>query len=170
MMMTRMKFGTVSEMIKFGMGATHIQFDGNCCERDSNDNITEKGLAIGGFESGWLSDLAMVFLLLNTLEMIEETTEHFGMYRDDELAVFRGNLQQSDAAKWLETFQNAVNKIAGNDKLQLTAAAWGKSKKDMPENKKVTVDENTFFPCLDMEMFWTENDDLNFRVHLKPNQ
>ena len=124
----------------------HIQFDGKHCEHDSNDNITEKGLTIRGFESGWLSDLAMVFLLLNTLEMIEETTEHFGMHRDDELAVFRGNLQQSDAAKWLERFQNAVNEIAGNDKLQLMAAAWGKNKKDMPENKKVTVDENHLLP------------------------
>ena len=32
------------------------------------------------------------------------------------------------------------------------------------------VDENNFFPCLDMEMFWMENDDLNFCIHLKPNQ
>jgi hypothetical protein len=46
----------------------------------------------------------------------------------------------------------------------------GKSKKDMPENKKVMVDENTFFPCLNMEMFWMENDDPNFCICLKPNQ
>ena len=38
------------------------------------------------------------------------------------------------------------------------------------ENKKAAVDDNDFFPCLDMEMFWTENDDLNFQAHLKPNQ
>ena len=62
------------------------------------------------------------------------------------------------------------NNIAGNDKLQLMAAAWGKNKKDMMKNKKVTVNDNDFFPCLNMEMFWMENDDLNFRIHLKPNQ
>jgi hypothetical protein len=26
------------------------------------------------------------------------------------------------------------------------------------------------FPYLDMQMFWTENEELNFKVHLKPNQ
>ena len=124
------------EMTKFGMGTMHIQFDGNHCEHDSNDNIAEKGLTIRGFESGWLSDLAMVFLLLNTLEMIEEMTEYFGMCCDDELAVFRGNLQQSDAAKWLERFQNAVNEIAGNDKLQLMAAAWGKTRKTCQKTRR----------------------------------
>ena len=60
--------------------------------------------------------------------------------------------------------------IAGNDKLQLMAAAWGKNKEDMMENKKAIVNDNDFFPCLDMEMFWMETDDLNFWVHLKPNQ
>ena len=118
-------------MTKFGMGAACIQFDEKHCECDSNDNVNDKGSMTGGFELGWLSNPVMVHLLLNMLEMIEETAEYFGMHCDDELAVFKGNLQQSDTAKWLEKFQNAAKNIAGNNKLQFMAAVHGDRTKKM---------------------------------------
>jgi hypothetical protein len=34
----------------------------------------------------------------------------------------------------------------------------------------VSVATDPFFPYLDMELFWDEEDSLKFRVHLKPNQ
>jgi len=37
------------------------------------------------------------------------------------------------------------------------------------ESDLVTIDHRCAFPYLDMEMFWLQGE-LNFRVHLKPNQ
>jgi len=35
---------------------------------------------------------------------------------------------------------------------------------------KMSVETGNFFPCLDTELVWATNGNLQFRVHLKPNQ
>ena len=40
---------------------------------------------------------------------------------------------------------------------------------EVPRNKKVTICKEESFPYLDLEMYWRD-EDLQFRVHLKPNQ
>ena len=47
-----------------------------------------------------------------------------GIYRDDEVLVFKGNKSLSEIKIWIEDFQSRVKKIAGNEYLQLTCEIW----------------------------------------------
>jgi hypothetical protein len=61
--------------------------------------------------------------------------------------------------------------IAGSEYLKFTCGVWQPGPTDdevMLDEVSVLLSEN--FPYLDMEMFWTENEERNFKVHLKPNQ
>ena len=37
-------------------------------------------------------------------------------------------------------------------------------------DEKVTIEKGKVFPYLDMELFWSPEQELQFQVHLKPNQ
>ena len=85
--------------------------------------------------------------------------------------IFKGIKTPDDIQKWLDNFQADVNDIAGNEFLKFTAVVWD------PDNSHPgwststsTIDQNPFFPFLDMQLSWSENGDLTFGVFIKPNQ
>ena len=84
----------------------------------------EKGLTIGGYESAWLADLAMSFLLDKMKQRPLNETKYFGVYRDDGIGVFEGEQTVLDITSWLDAFQANVNEVAGNDHLKFTAVIW----------------------------------------------
>lgn len=158
------------EMIKFGMTNTLITFADKYYLYDGDMNVEDKGLTIGGYESAWLADLAMSYLL----ETIDQTTmkelDEFKIYRDDGFGIFAEILNAADLNDWLSRFQDAVNAKAGNDFLKFTAVLWKPN--GPPEEKvgKVSVSTDKTFPFLDMKLQWKEDDTLFFSVFLKPNQ
>jgi hypothetical protein len=48
---------------------------------------SNRGLAIGGFESAWLADVVASYLLENTCSHFNGNTVYRGIYRDDGLVV-----------------------------------------------------------------------------------
>jgi predicted lipase len=71
---------------------------------------------IGGYESTWLADLAMAFLLEMINQNVLNKTKYFGINRNDGIAVFPGTWMQTEVEDWLLTFQRAINNKAGNNK------------------------------------------------------
>ena len=63
----------------------------------------------------------------------------------------------------------AVNEQTGNDYLKFTSDVW-KPDSTTGSIGKTTVSRESHFPFLDMELFWNNDADLAFRVHVKPNQ
>jgi hypothetical protein len=178
---------TCLEMIKFGMMNTILTFvnkyylyDGDC--------LTEmKGLTIGGYESAWLADLAMLYLLDKMGDdrvdnnLLNELT-YFGIYHDNGIGIFNGQQTKQEISSWLEQFQAKIDEAAGNDCLRFTAVVWKPSTIDHDTRKATTSTTNAWhdpqvsattdstFPFLDMELSWTSDATLSFGVHLKPNQ
>ena len=65
---------------------------------------------IGGFESAWLADLTMAFLLeQNMVKGHFDDTLLKGIYRDNGLAIFNQKMKKKDIAQWLNSFQQALN-------------------------------------------------------------
>ena len=93
-----------------------------------------------------------------------------GIYRDNGIVIFKGNLKANDVGHWLRNFQEEVNALVGLDYLKFTAKVWGKDKLDGNVQNDVMVREEDSFSYLDMEIFWSNEDELSFRVHLKENQ
>lgn len=165
----RERINVCLEMIKFGMGNTLLMFMDKYYEYAGDEETDERGLMIGGYESAWLADLVAGYVL-------ECTSDHFkktklkGIYRDDGLVVFDGDLKKGDVGAWLNEFQGSVNELAGSDFLRFTAEVWGKDKDDDSVHEMVKVCKRESFPYLDMEMYWSKGGDLHFRVHMKENQ
>ena len=161
------------DMIKFGMGSTLITFIDKYYEYDGDKDLEEKGLTIGGYESAWLADLAGAYILANTQQHFQQTKYH-GIYRDDGIAVFTGQWSYDMIVKWRDNFQKSVNKLAEGDYLQFTCSMWlDQTRRTCPTteyNNKVSVERSNAFPYLDMELVWSKQAELNFQVHLKPNQ
>ena len=82
------------------------------------------------------------------------------------------NNQQID--DWLKSFQDEVNRVAGNEFLQWTVSIWDVNNSNGPvdpaRNKKVDLVTTNEFPFLDMKMGWTPSNFLNFSVYRKENQ
>ena len=60
--------------------------------------------------------------------------------------------------------------MAESDCLQFTMEVWGEDEDPTIKNEKLTYVNEKHFPYLDMEMYWDDNEDLKFQVHLKPNK
>jgi hypothetical protein len=171
----RETINTCLEFIKFGMSNTLLSFQDKYYIYDGDLNPEEKGLSIGGYESAWLADLAMSYIL-NEVEVkttLLDRTGYFQIYRDDGIAIFPGKYNYQDLNEWLFDFQEEVNEIAGNDYLQFTAVLWdpSNSQKDVLLNDKVEVIKDQTFPFLDMELSWNDvTNELTFGVYIKPNQ
>jgi hypothetical protein len=112
------------DLIKFGMNTTLIQFCRVYYLYNGDKEVEDKGLTIGGYESAWLADLAMAFILEMMDQDVLDKTKFFGIYHDDGLAVFPGVRMQADVEHWLLTFQGAINNEAGNNKLLFMAKVW----------------------------------------------
>ena len=163
------------QMILFGMKSTYIVFQDSYYEYDGDQDDDNRGLTIGGYESAFLSDLVGAYLLECTANHFQNT-KFRGLYRDDGLVVFQGQLTHAELLAWRNQFQNHINQIAEGDYLQFTMEIWAdQATQPMahpPINKKdpVQVNNTSHFPYLDMELHWHNHQDLHFKVHLKPNQ
>jgi len=139
-------------------------------ECDGDGDPEEKGLTIGGYESAWLADLVGAHILDNTKSHFRKT-KHYGLHRDDGIAAFNNKLSYDDMLKWRTKFQN---RLAQGNYLQFTCSMWlNKSRRELPTEQndpKMSVETGNFFPCPDTELVWATNGNLQFRVHLKPNQ
>jgi hypothetical protein len=153
------------------MSNSLLSIEGKYYLYDGDKSVEERGLTIGGYESAWLADLAIAFILDNVDQSLFEQTDYFGIYRDDGIAIYNNIKSQTDIQKWLQAFQNEVNRIAGNEFLQFTAEVWKPNGEKIPKlDNKVQTNTDTFFPFLDMQLTWNEANGLSFGVHLKPNQ
>jgi len=105
----------------------------------------------------------------NAKDLFEEL-RYEGIYRDDGIAVFEGNWMAGDVNDWLGAFQRRVNELAESEFLEFTAEVWGANKDDGRKHQKAKVEKNDRFPFLSVEMCWSPEGELQFRVHLKKNQ
>ncbi len=163
------------EMIKFGMSSTLLTFIDKYYEYDGELlDPEEKGLTIGGYESAWLADLVGAYVLANTRKHFEHTS-YDGLYRDDGFAIFEGKWNYNQIVQWRNEFQQSVNQLAEGDYLQFTCSLGLDETVNTiepyeVEDKMVSIERSKTFPYLDMELYWSESQQLQFRVHLKPNQ
>ena len=161
------------DLIYFGMTNTLIMFQDQYYLYDGDLKPEERGLTIGGYESAWLADLVMSYLLEATYDSLYNPMHYFGMYRDDGLAVFKGQRFTKEIQDWLHAFQSDVNDIAGNEFLKFTAVIWDPTNHHDPDSIQsptTSILKTEAFPFLDMEMLWNTNSELSFKVHLKENQ
>ena len=93
------------------------------------------------------------------------------IYRDDGIKVDMGKKTTDEIVDWLEEFQQRSDELCGSNSLVFTMEIWNPESPpdEVPRNKKVTICKEESFPYLDLEMYWRD-EDLQFRVHLKPNQ
>jgi len=142
-------------------------------ECDGDRDPEEKGLTIGGHESAWLADLAGACILDDTKSHFRKT-KCCRLHRDDGTAAFNNKLSHNDMLKWKTKFQNSANRLAGENCLQFTCSMWlDKSRRELPTEEndpETSIETGNFFPCPDAELVWATNGNLQFRVHLKPNQ
>jgi hypothetical protein len=59
-------------MITFGMGNTLLTFIDKYYEYDGEQEIKDKGLTIGSYESVWLADLVAAFILENSEDLFND--------------------------------------------------------------------------------------------------
>ena len=148
-------------------------FCGVYYEYDGDKEIDEKGLTIGGYESAWLADLVGAYILANTEQHFTQTS-YQGLYRDDGFSVFNGKWNYDMIVDWRNKFQESVNELAEGDYVQFTCQIWlDESRRIGPTkayDKMVSAETSKGFPYLDMELFWSEQDELQFRVYMKPEQ
>ena len=133
--------------------------------------IEIKGLTISGFESAFVfADLVAAYILDRSTELFSNSM-FYGIYRDDDLNVIDGKRSTEEMVEWLERFQDNIKELTGSNFLQFTLDIWDPDSPpgEIPSNKNVKIDRGIAFPYLDMELYWL-NTNLEFRVHLKPNQ
>ena len=153
------------------MSTTLLSFKDKYYMYDGDREMDERGFTIGGYESAWLADLAMSYLLDNIDQELYNGMQYFGIYRDDGIAFFDGIINQKSLSDWLLKFQREIERIAGNEFLKFTAVIWKPDEHMETElDPAVQVCTDSYLPYLDTEIFWNSNLNLQFRVHLKPNQ
>jgi hypothetical protein len=164
---------TAIECIKFGMSNTLLDFDGKYYEYDGGKDVDIKGLTIGGYESAFLADLVMAYLL----EVLEEEDKeffsemaYFKVYRDDGMAIIKEKRTGTQMQEWLQVFQDKANEITGNEYLKFTAVIWDQDSLEDGEGLKVKIDKSDFYPFLDMRLTWNDEGNLKYGVFLKPNK
>ena len=161
-------------MIRFGMSNTLLTFVDKYYKYGGSVDPNKRGLTIGGYEFAWLADLVASFILEKTEDLFEKTTDYVGIYRDDGLIAFKGKWNVREIQRWLKTFQLRVFDICGSEDLIFTSEIWMPTEETKATTKKISKTISTvyakYFPYLDMEVFWNNDDELNFKVHMKENQ
>ena len=138
------------------------------------NNGEEQTLTIGGYKSAWLADLVASFILDNCENYFNLCLYH-GIYRYDGLVLFKGKWSDKELVSWLNNLQKKTNKTCETNKIIFTLNIWSPNFDNKPANTSIT---NVIlkikcknFPYLDMIISWdNETDDLQFKIHLKPNQ
>jgi len=72
------------DMIKFGMGNTLLTFVDKYYKYGGNESVEEHGLTISRYESAWLANLIVAYIL-ECAEMSFDNARYKGIYRDDGL-------------------------------------------------------------------------------------
>jgi hypothetical protein len=106
----KVKIKVCLKMKAFGMGNTLLMFINKCYKYDGKQDIQDKGLMIGSYESAWLADLVTAFILENTAELFDETIND-RIYRDDGLVILDGVKSNAEVGEWLNSFQKEVNRV-----------------------------------------------------------
>eukprot|EP00957_Ditylum_brightwellii_P046080 3496034-Ditylum_brightwellii.AAC.1 len=91
--------------------------DGNEINKDNNS------LAIGSFEAAFCMELCATYIF----EMQERCLHHKkfkGIYRDNDLVIFLGEITQTDLAEWLKGFQRKVDNLVEGSFFNFTAKIW----------------------------------------------
>jgi hypothetical protein len=135
---------TCLKMIKFGMGNTLLIFVDKYYEYGGDLDLEDRGLTIGGYESAWLADLCMAYVMDNCRDILDEL-EYEGIYQDDGIAVFKGCKTTGKVASWLGTFQERVNNLAGSKFLEFTAEIWETTKTMEGSTKQSKQQKKTIF-------------------------
>jgi hypothetical protein len=100
-------------MIKFGMGNTLLTVVDKYYEYGGNLDVEDtRGLTIRGYESAWLAELCMAYVMDNCRDILDELA-YEGIYRDNGIAVFKGSKTTGKVASWLGIFQERVNDLTG---------------------------------------------------------
>jgi hypothetical protein len=163
---------TCLEMVRLGMSNTLVQFQGKYYVVGGEVSSWERGLTIGGYESAWFADLVAAYLLETSQDLFNEALYH-GIYRDDGIAVFKGNWSEIKICEWLTKLQSKFNLTLNSNALNFTVEMW-KPGENYPLkskiNRMVSVNTDMTFPFLDIEFYWDASNFLATRVFLKPNQ
>jgi hypothetical protein len=111
----------------------------------------------------------MAYVMDNSRDILDDLV-YEGIYRDNGIVVFKGLKTTGKIANWLRVFQERVNNLAGFEFLEFTAEIWGTIKMMVGSTIQSTQQRKTTFCFLTMEMYWSPEGNLQFRVHLKENQ
>jgi hypothetical protein len=151
------------------MGNTLLTFVDKYYEYGGNLDVEDRGLTIGGYKLAWLTNLCMAYVTDNSRDFLDELV-YKGIYRNNGIAIFKGLVTTSELAKWLGIFQARVNNLTDSKFLEFTTEVWGNDRDNGRKYKAVGTTNKDYFPFLDMEMYWSPEGNLQFRVHLKENQ
>ena len=103
-------------------------------------------MTIGGFESAWLGDLAVPFILeQNMVKWHFDDTLQKGIYRDDGLTILNRKTKKKDVAMLLDSFQQAINYYATNILKIFTVTIWRAYRDDRSKHPIITIDMKDFF-------------------------
>ena len=159
------------EMIGKGMDAILLTFGDKYFEYGGGMKLEDKGLAIGGYESAWLADLAIAYIFEKSKVELKELAFK-RIYRDDGLGIMKRRYSVEEMDAWLRKFQAKTNEICGNQHLVWTIEIWdpGEGPKLTDVNPKVKLIRKNMFPFLDMKISWKPNGLMAFGVYRKKNQ
>ena len=102
------------KMIRFGMKNTLVTFIDKYYEYGGETTGEKRGLTIGGYESAWLADLVASCILEETKDIFSDFI-YYRIYRNDGFVILKGIKIKREINKWLESFQNKVDKLAESD-------------------------------------------------------
>ena len=85
------RIATCLRLIQFGMGNTLLPLMAATIYCGAATDPSQSGLTIGGYESAWLVDLVASYLFIQTKDVFSHTSHYNGIYRDDGIAVLKGN-------------------------------------------------------------------------------
>ncbi len=90
---------TCLEMIKFGMGNALLTSVDKYYKYGGDLNVEDRGLTIGGYESAWLADLCMAYVMDNSRDILDKLV-YDGINRDNGIVVFKGSKTTSSELGW----------------------------------------------------------------------
>jgi hypothetical protein len=86
---------TCLKMIKFGIEKYSTYICRQILLYGGDLEIENRGLTIGGYESAWLADLCMAYVMDNSRDILDDLI-YDGIYREEGIAVFKGSKTTGD--------------------------------------------------------------------------
>ena len=100
--------------------------------------------------------MVAAYLLETSQNLFEEALYH-GIYRDDGIAVFKGNWSEKKVCEWLTKLQSNFNLTLDSNALNFTVKMWKPGESYPPKsdiNSMVSFNTDMTFLFLDIEFFW----------------